>query len=71
MRKSIKSGTPAHQLDTLGKLSRERERYVPLQDMLPHFADPDGNVAANRLLHVICSRARKILFAPASRPAPG
>jgi DNA helicase-2/ATP-dependent DNA helicase PcrA len=35
--------------------------YALLQDMVPHFADPEGDVAANRLLYVICSRAKKNL----------
>jgi superfamily I DNA/RNA helicase len=35
--------------------------YALLQGMVPHFADPEGDVAANRLLYVICSRAKKNL----------
>jgi superfamily I DNA/RNA helicase len=32
-----------------------------LQNMVPHFSDPDGDVAANKLLYVLASRARKHL----------
>jgi DNA helicase-2/ATP-dependent DNA helicase PcrA len=35
--------------------------YALLEGMVPHFSDPDGQASANRLLYVICSRARKNL----------
>lgn len=35
--------------------------YALLEGMVPHFSDPDGQDSANRLLYVICSRARKNL----------
>jgi superfamily I DNA/RNA helicase len=35
--------------------------YALLEGMVPHFSDPDGQRSANRLLYVICSRARKNL----------
>ena len=35
--------------------------YALLEGMVPHFSDPNGQASANRLLYVICSRARKSL----------
>ncbi|MFZ3287768.1 MAG: ATP-dependent helicase [Telluria sp.] len=35
--------------------------YALLEDMVPHFNDPDGASSAMKLLYVICSRARKNL----------
>jgi hypothetical protein len=35
--------------------------YALLEDMVPHFSDPNRYDSANRLLYVICSRARKNL----------
>ena len=35
--------------------------YALLEDMVPHFSDPNRHNSANRLLYVICSRARKNL----------
>jgi DNA helicase-2/ATP-dependent DNA helicase PcrA len=35
--------------------------YALLEGMVPHFSDPKGESSANRLLYVICSRARKNL----------
>jgi DNA helicase-2/ATP-dependent DNA helicase PcrA len=35
--------------------------YALLEDMVPHFNDPDGPVSAKKLLYVIGSRARKNL----------
>jgi DNA helicase-2/ATP-dependent DNA helicase PcrA len=35
--------------------------YALLEGMVPHFSDPDGHASANRLLYVVCSRARKNL----------
>jgi superfamily I DNA/RNA helicase len=35
--------------------------YALLEDMVPHFTDPQGDVAANRMLYVIYSRAKKNL----------
>ena len=35
--------------------------YALLEGMVPHFADPDGQESAKKLLYVICSRARKNL----------
>jgi superfamily I DNA/RNA helicase len=41
--------------------------YGLLQGLVPHFSDPDGGHSANRLLYVICSRARKNLHLIAER----
>lgn len=41
--------------------------YALLEGMVPHFADPDGQVSANKLLYVIASRARKNLHLIAER----
>jgi len=35
--------------------------YALLEGMVPHFSDPNRQDSANRLLYVICSRARKNL----------
>jgi DNA helicase-2/ATP-dependent DNA helicase PcrA len=35
--------------------------YALLQDMVPHFSDPDSDNSAKKLLYVICSRAKKNL----------
>ena len=35
--------------------------YALLEDMVPHFTDPNRHDSAKRLLYVICSRARKNL----------
>jgi hypothetical protein len=35
--------------------------YALLEDMVPHFNDPNGQESAMKLLHVIGSRARKNL----------
>ena len=35
--------------------------YALLEDMVPHFSDQNRHDSANRLLYVICSRARKNL----------
>jgi superfamily I DNA/RNA helicase len=35
--------------------------YALLENMVPHFGDPEGPESAKRLLYVICSRARKNL----------
>ena len=41
--------------------------YALLEGMVPHFSDPDGDASANRLLYVICSRARRNLHLIAER----
>lgn len=41
--------------------------YALLEGMVPHFADPGGDVSANKLLYVIASRARKHLHLIAER----
>jgi superfamily I DNA/RNA helicase len=41
--------------------------YALLEGMVPHFADADGQVSANKLLYVIASRARKNLHLIAER----
>lgn len=35
--------------------------FALLEDAVPHFSDPDKRKSANKLLYVICSRARKNL----------
>ena len=35
--------------------------YALLEGMVPHFSDPDPQDSANKLLYVLCSRARKNL----------
>lgn len=35
--------------------------FALLEDAVPHFSDPDKRESANKLLYVICSRARKNL----------
>jgi DNA helicase II / ATP-dependent DNA helicase PcrA len=35
--------------------------YALLDEIVPHFSEPDGDVSANKSLYVICSRARKNL----------
>lgn len=41
--------------------------YALLEGMVPHFSDPGGQDSANRLLYVVCSRARKNLHLIAER----
>ena len=45
--------------------------YALLEGMVPHFADSDGEVSANKLLYVIASRARKNLHLIAERGRMG
>ena len=35
--------------------------FAMLEGMVPHFADPDGETSAKKLLYVVCSRPRKNL----------
>ncbi len=35
--------------------------FALLEGMVPHFADPAGDMSAKKLLYVVCSRPRKNL----------
>jgi superfamily I DNA/RNA helicase len=44
--------------------------YGLLEDLVPHFADPDKERSAKKLLYVIASRARKNLHLIAESDRP-